>query len=285
MIRIPKAFTDTVLSWGDDHATRWLLGLPELSAEYLDRWDLTLDGAPLNGFVSVVQPVRRADGTPAMLKLGLTHEESEHEWYALSIWDGHGAVRLLDHDADDGVLLLERLRPETLATEPIEQALTIAGTLRKRLLRPAAPRRLRTLRANAARWAEELATAEGIPRRILDEAVDHCRTFGPIALSQLVNEDQHFQNIMAGDREPWLVIDPKVIAADPEFGLATLLWNRFEPDRVEHRLDMLVEIEELDPERARAWTFVTAVVNWAGADTDAWTAERCQHIATTLAGL
>lgn len=284
MIRIPKDFTDTVLSWGDDHATRWLLGLPELYAEYLDRWDLTPDGAPLNGFVSVVQPVRRADGTPAMLKLGLTHEESEHEWYALSIWDGHGAVRLLDHDADDGVLLLERLRPETLATQPIEQALTIAGTLRERLLRPAPPQ-LRTLRANAARWAEELAVAEGVPAHIIDEAVDHCRTFGPLALSQMVNEDQHFHNILASDREPWLVIDPKVIAADPEFGLATLLWNRFDPERIRHRLDMLVEIEDLDPDRARAWTFVTAVVNWAEADTDAWTAERCQVIATTLAGL
>ncbi|GAA3439362.1 aminoglycoside phosphotransferase family protein [Kutzneria kofuensis] len=282
MIRIPKDFAETVLSWGDDHATRWLLGLPELAAEYLDRWDLTPDGAPLNGFVSVVQPVRRADGTPAMLKLGLTHEESEHEWYALSIWDGDGAVRLLDHDADDGVLLLERLRPETLATQPISDALTIAGTLRSRLLRPA-PSPMRTLRANAARWAEELPQATGIPSRILDEAVDICRSLGPHAQRQMVNEDQHFHNILASDREPWLVIDPKVIAADPEFGLATLLWNRFEPDRIEHRLDMLVEIEGLDADKARAWTFVSAVVNWADADNDSWTAERCQVIATTLA--
>jgi len=282
LIRIPKDFTDTVLSWGDDDATRWLLGLPELAAEYLDRWDLTSDGAPLNGFCSVVQPVRMPDGTPAMLKLGLLHEESEHEWLALSIWDGDGAVRLLAHDADDGVLLLERLRPETLATQPIDDALAIAGTLRKRLLRPA-PRRVRTLRATAARWAEELAQAEGVPPRLLDEAIDHCRTLGPLALSQLVNEDQHFQNILAGDREPWLVIDPKVIAADPEFGLATLLWNRFEPDRLRRRLDMLIEIEELDPDRARSWTFVSAVVNWADEDADDWTAQRCQVIATTLA--
>jgi streptomycin 6-kinase len=281
LIRIPKDFTDTVLSWGDDHATRWLLGLPELAAEYLDRWDLTPDGAPLNGFVSVVQPVRRADGTPAMLKLGLLHEESEHEWLALSIWDGDGAVRLLDHDGEDGVLLLERLGPESLASQPIDEALAIAGGLRKRLRRPA-PHGMRTLRDNARRWAETLPRAEGIPRRLVDEAVDHCRTLGPSALGQMVNEDQHFHNILAGDREPWLVIDPKVIAADPEFGLATLLWNRFEPDRVKHRLDLLVEIEELDAARARAWTFVSAVVNWA--HDDGWVGDHCQIVATTLAG-
>ncbi|QUQ69059.1 aminoglycoside phosphotransferase family protein [Kutzneria sp. CA-103260] len=280
MIRIPKDFTDTVLSWGDDDATRWLLGLPELAAEYLDRWDLTPDGAPLNGFCSVVQPVRLPDGRPAMLKLGLLHEESEHEWLALSLWDGDGAVRLLAHDADDGVLLLERLRPECLTSQPIEQALVIAGTLRKRLRRPA-PHRMRTLRASAARWAEKLPRAEGLPRRIIDEAVDHCRTLGPVALDEMVNEDQHFDNILAGDREPWLVIDPKVLAGDPEFGLATLLWNRFEPDRVEHRLATLVEIEELDAAKARAWTFVSAVVNWA--DADGWVNDTCQAIATTLA--
>ena len=282
MIRIPKDFAETVLSWGDDNATRWLHGLPELAGEYLDRWDLTLDGAPLNGFVSVVQPVRRPDGTPAMLKLGLLHEESEHEWLALSMWDGDGAVRLLDHEAEEGVLLLERLRPENLASQPIEQALTIAGILRQRLRRPA-PHHMRTLRASAARWAEELyETEKPIPRRFLDEAVDHCHTLGPRALGQMVNEDQHFHNILAGDREPWLVIDPKVIAADPEFGLATLLWNRFEPDRIRRRLDMLVEIEDLDPAKARAWTFVSAVVNW---DTDdSWVAERCQLIAAALAG-
>ena len=281
MIRIPKDFAETVLSWDDDDATRWLHGLPELAGEYLERWDLTLDGRPVNGFVSVVQPVRRADGTPAMLKLGLLHEESEHEWFALSIWDGQGAVRLLDHDADEGVLLLERLRPETLAGQPIEEAITIAGTLRRRLLRPAPPQ-LRTLRATAARWAVQLPEAEDVPRRIIDQAVDHCRTLGPEALDQMVNEDQHFQNILAGDREPWLVIDPKVIAGDPEFGLATLLWNRFDPDRVEHRLARLVEIEDLDPDKARAWTFVSAVVNWA--HEDGWPSQRCQLIATTLAG-
>ena len=280
MIQIPKDFAETVLSWDDDDAARWLHGLPELAGEYLDRWDLSLDGVPLNGFVSVVQPVRRPDGTPAMLKLGLLHEESEHEWLALSMWDGDGAVRLLDHDGDEGVLLLERLGPETLTSQPIEDAVAIAGGLRRRLRRPA-PARLHTLRDRAARWVRELPAAEGVPRRILDEAVDLCRTLGPDALDQMVNEDQHFDNLLAGDREPWLVIDPKVLAADPEFGLATLLWNRFEPDRVRHRLDMLVEIEDLDPDKARAWTFVSAVVNWA--DDDGWVAAPCRHIATTLA--
>lgn len=280
MIRIPKDFTDTVLSWGDDNATRWLLGLPELYAEYLDRWDLTPAGAPLNGFCSVVQPVRRADGTPAMLKLGLPHEESEHEWLALSMWDGEGAVRLLDHRGGEGVLLLERLHPETLTGQPIGEALLIAGDLRRRLRRPG-PDGMRTLRANARRWAEQLPTAEGIPRRIIDEAVDICRALGPASDTVMVNEDQHFENILAGDREPWLVIDPKVLVGDPEFGLATLLWNRFEPDRVQHRLDLLVEVEELDADKARAWSFVSAVVNWHQAD--GWVNTTCRSIATTLA--
>jgi Aminoglycoside/hydroxyurea antibiotic resistance kinase len=49
-----------------------------------------------NGYVSLVQPVALPNGTPAVLKLGWPHKESEHEWLALSSWDDDGAVRRLD---------------------------------------------------------------------------------------------------------------------------------------------------------------------------------------------
>jgi streptomycin 6-kinase len=63
----------------------------------------------MHGQASLVQPVRRADGTPAVLKLPLIDEEHPGEAAALRTWDGDGGVRLLDEDPDTSVLLRDRV--------------------------------------------------------------------------------------------------------------------------------------------------------------------------------
>ncbi|HKN96773.1 MAG TPA: aminoglycoside phosphotransferase family protein, partial [Pseudonocardiaceae bacterium] len=72
-----------------------------------------------------------------------------------------------------------------------------------------------------------------------------------------------------GTREPWLVIDPKPLVGDPEFGVIPLLWNRYEESGgaqgIAARIARIVDAAGLDPEKARAWTLVRAVRNWLGA--------------------
>lgn len=64
-------------------------------------------------------------------------------------------------------------------------------------------------------------------------------------------------------REPWLVIDPKVMRGDAEFGLAPLLWRRLAeaggPAGLRRRFDVLVDEAGLDAELARGWTLLRAV--------------------------
>jgi streptomycin 6-kinase len=73
----------------------------------------------------------------------------------------------------------------------------------------------------------------------------------------------HYQNVLAGEREHWLVIDPKVMRGDAEFGLAPLLWRRLEeadgPAGLRRRFDTLVAEAGLDAELARGWTLLRAV--------------------------
>ena len=40
--------------------------------------------------------------------------------------------------------------------------------------------------------------------------------------------DLHYENVLAGEREPWLVIDPKPMSGDPHYEPAPMLWNRME---------------------------------------------------------
>jgi streptomycin 6-kinase len=134
----------------------------------------------MHGYVGLIVPVRTADAASAVLKLSWPHDEALDEAVALGAWNGRGAVRLLDHDAESYVLLLERLDPaRSLNTEPIEEAVTIAGGLLRRLA-VAGPPLHRSLSEVAERWQQELPAdaarlGNTVPTRVVDEAVARCR--------------------------------------------------------------------------------------------------------------
>ena len=91
----------------------------------------------MNGYVGVVIPVLQ-DGVEMVLKVSWIDESSAQESLALRIWNGDGAVRLLDEDPTKAAMLLERLDPtRTLMAVPIREALQTAGTLLRRLAIPA----------------------------------------------------------------------------------------------------------------------------------------------------
>ncbi|WP_158885341.1 aminoglycoside phosphotransferase family protein [Amycolatopsis anabasis] len=265
---IPAAFAEQTADREGAAGEAWLAELPGLADRYCRAWSLEPDGDPLHGFVGLILPVRRADGTRAMLKLSWLDEDTRDEPVALSTWNGDGAVLLLESDPARGAMLLERLDSgRMLQTEPIGDAVRVAAGLLRRLCVPAPPGLTCDLRAEAARLVEELPRdwkelGEPFPRRLVDAAVEVCRDLGPSADRLMVNEDLHYENVLAGTREPWLVIDPKPVVGDPEWGTISLLWNRFEESTVDDRFAAVVAGAELDAGRARAWTLVRAVQNW-----------------------
>ncbi|MEO6083106.1 MAG: aminoglycoside phosphotransferase family protein, partial [Umezawaea sp.] len=243
-------------------APEWVATLPRLAAEFCSRWQLAPDGDLLNGFVAVVLPVRRADGTAAALKLTWQDDETAHESLALRLWEGRRVVRLLDHDDEHGALLLERLdHTRTLMTAPIEVAVQVTGGLLRDLRVPAPPEVAGVSFRDFA--ADNAALGHPVAKPLLDRVVALVRDLTADAGRTLVNGDLHYGNVLAGAREPWLMIDPKPHAGDPEFCLLPLLWNRFrELDGrrgTRDRMRALAEIGGLDVDRAVAWGIVRAV--------------------------
>ncbi|HEX3792844.1 MAG TPA: aminoglycoside phosphotransferase family protein [Pseudonocardiaceae bacterium] len=296
MITIPESFRARFVRSADPAERRWIAELPELVGRLCETWSLRPDGAPMHGYVGLVLPVLRPDGTAAMLKVSHLDADSRDEPVALAGWGGRGAVRLLDRDDAYGALLLERLdSSRSLHDHPIGPAVTVAAELLRRLTVPTPPLH-QTLTGLAARWAEEFpaenaALGRPVPPRLLDAAVDHCRQLGPAAAALMVNQDLHYYNVLPGEREPWLLIDPKVLTGDPEFGVIPLLWNRFSeadgPGAVRSRLAAIAEVAGLDLDLARHWTLVRAVDNWLWAAArhepfpHVWT---CAAIAAAVAG-
>jgi streptomycin 6-kinase len=282
LFTVPATFT---AGFGEEGAD-WLAGLPALVESCLAKWDLTVDGESLHGVCALVLPVRRRGGERAVLKVTWPHDEAEHEALALSTWDGDGAVRLLAHDPAAWALLLERLDPHhSLRQAPVGEALAVVAGLVRRLDRPAPPG-LRTVRDTAARWVRELPEENAgglVPAELVAQAVAYCRELGPRAGDHLVNEDLHYDNVLRAEREPWLVIDPKPIAGDREFGLIPLLWNRFDEVTAAGGLPAVVAAAGLDQELARRWTFVRAVDNWLYGGEGHWLGAVCARIAAALA--
>jgi streptomycin 6-kinase len=81
--------------------------------------------------------------------------------------------------------------------------------------------------------------------------------------NRLLHWDLHYENVLVGEREEWIAIDPKPLAGDPGFDLLPALHNRWQelaatgdPQRaVLRRFDLLVEILGLDVRRAAAWSY------------------------------
>lgn len=287
----------------------WIDGLPGLLGELCRRWDLTVTGPAFGGGThSYVVPVRGAavpaGGSGAVLKIPVLDTENYAESAALRCYAGDGAVRLHEVDLASGALLLERAPGEALQPRyervevGIERVVEVAGGLVRRLRRaptgdlscpdpvpgqtsdplpvraPEHPFPL--VRDMVARWRGELPARHDEIGKPLDPALaaetwallDELAT--PDGPEVIVNRDAHLLNILAADREPWLMIDPKPVVGEAAFDGGHLLWDLLRhhptPEHARWLLDALSEAMAVDRHRLYAWCLVRVVdnlVDWA----------------------
>ncbi|OLZ71452.1 hydroxyurea phosphotransferase [Streptomyces sp. IMTB 2501] len=261
MIDIPGDLAEAQETYNGAAGRAFVAGLPDLAADFLERWRLRLDGPSMNGVSALVLPVVRADGCRAVLKLQLLDEETEGEPAALRVWDGDGAVRLLEHDPETGAMLLERLDESRMLSTMADTraAVLVVARLLAHLTSFPAPPGMRRLGDIAEAMLERTPWAlERIPdpavRRLLADCAAAVREAVAEPGDRLLHWDLHFENVLAAERADWLAIDPKPLAGDPGFELWPALANRFEAAEVRWRFDALTDVLGLDRERARAWT-------------------------------
>ncbi|HZO87683.1 MAG TPA: aminoglycoside phosphotransferase family protein [Chthonomonadaceae bacterium] len=270
MITIPEDFAIATINREGDAGRQWIDHLPNLVEGLCQQWGLVIDGRPMHGYLGLVVPVRQGSERCA-LKVAWRDESTAHEAIALATWNGKGAVRLLAAEPTRGAMLLERLNSRrTLNDVGVEEAIAVAGHLLRRLAVPA-PEGLARLKEVGGRLSETLPErweryGRPMPRRQLEVACDLAVQLGASAGGLLVNYDLHYADVLAGEREPWLAVDPKVVVGDPEYGVAQLLWRRLEDMQAQGGLDRhfqaLIEAAELDSDLARSWTLIRCVDYW-----------------------
>jgi len=278
-IVVPAELADLHQKYSGESGRAWISALPALAAMCIDHWQLQIDGVSAFGAVALIIPVARRDGSKAMLKLQPVDDETGGEPAALQAWAGRGAVRLLEHEAGSGAMLLERLdaaRDLTVMEDDLAAARIIAELL-VRLNSARAPAGMRRLSDIAAATLAEAPDAvrlagDADERRLLSECAARLEamTTDPIE-DRLLHWDLHYFNVLCtlDGSQRWTAIDPKPLSGDSGFELMPALWNRWE-DLIQtgdltrallRRFDVMTEVMALDRSRAATWTLARVLQN------------------------
>ena len=257
---------------------------------WLDRWQLTPDGAPFESSAGQLMAVRRA-GEPAMLKLSRAPEEIAGG-ALMAWWGGIGAARVLEREGD--ALLLERAMGardlETMARDGRDneacRILCSAGAALHAPRTTVLPNTLvpleysfRQLWPTAKRLGGVMAKSAAVARSLLDNPFD----------VSVLHGDLHHGNVLDFGARGWLAIDPKGLIGDRGYDHANIFCNpdaetALAPGVFAKRVKFVSEASDLAPDRLMSWVLAYCGLSaaWTLADGPG-DAERTLEIAETAA--
>ncbi|WP_027087298.1 aminoglycoside phosphotransferase family protein [Cohnella panacarvi] len=272
-MHLPETFRQTIKSVHGARGENWLDGFGELVRYCEAKWGLRIVHSYDLTF-NYVASVQLEDGTEAALKLCVPHKESRSEEQALRWYDGRGAVRVIDSEPDRGILLMESVKPGyTLhMIQDDKEAMLAAAQVMRRLWRPA-PAEVHAF-ASVAGWTDGLKRLRRVfdggtgplPERMVELAEN---TFEQLLHTSgqplLLHGDLHHGNILAGERDPWIAIDPKGVIGEAEYEVCALLTNNLPADDqigiLRNRVNVLASALELDRIRILKWAVSFGVLS------------------------
>ena len=235
-VPVPDALRSKALAEGED-GRRWIAGLDAIVAAVATAWDLKIGGAFDRSSQSLVLGVHRADGTRAVLKLGLPGvADLGREANVCSLAEGSVLPKVLAHDSKFNALLLEALgRPIGDLGWPIDARMrAICRTVEALWRTPITGAGLRRGRSKALwlrnfieeKWRCLQEPCEVATRNVaFDYAAERAHAHRDDA-SVFVHGDAHGRNtltLLNGSEAPGAeckLIDPQGLYAEPACDLA-----------------------------------------------------------------
>src|SRR4051812_2299486 len=237
MLDIPDEVWNKVIADGN---AAWLDELPSVVESLAQQWSLTIGLTLSGGHAAFVVEATLADGTAAVLKVGVpgTRHKLGREAVALRLAQGDGCATLLRDDLDCDALLLERLGAAMYDVVP-DPAVRhdLLCDLASRLWRPIDAGVDLPSGADVAREYAELLprlweeTGRSCSQAIVDDALGCIERRGRAhddGRAVLVHGDVHELNALQTADGTYKLIDPDGLRAEPACDLGTIV--RCNPD-------------------------------------------------------
>lgn len=276
MDELPQALIKCMIDLHGPSAREWLDGLPARIRLLEDRWQIRVsDPFPTLSY-HYVAPALRDDSTEVILKLGFPGSSFDREAQCLRTFAGNGAAHLLEWDAKAGAMLLERIRSgDDIKGLEEEEAVAAVAAVMGRLHRPAETSfpfpTVQDWGKGFQRLRDRFAGGCGpLPADLVEQGEE---VYADLANSMdsavLLHGDLHHENILAGERQPWLAIDPQGVIGEPAYELGAYLRNPL-PEMLDwpdlravmaRRVDLFADKLGFDPRRIASWGFAQAVLS------------------------
>lgn len=257
-------------------ARAWLAGLSDLIGSLEERWGVAI-GPPFEPLsYHYVAPGIRRTGGEIVLKLAPPGAELRHEAETLKVFGGRGAVRLLAEDLDAGAMLLERVTPGGDARRlPDEQAArAVAGVMREihRPLKSGHP--FPTVQDWGGAFGDLRRRYQGgtgpLPGRVVDKAESlYAELAASMADPVLLHGDLHHENVLSGEGDRWVAVDPQGVVGEPAYEVGAFLRNPI-PEVwrwqgltkvMDRRVGVFAEELGFDRRRLVGWGYAQAVLS------------------------
>jgi streptomycin 6-kinase len=234
---VPEEVRNKLIADGNE---AWLDELPSLVESLAQDWALTIGATRRGGHKALVVDATLADGTAAVVKVGVpgTRGEMRFEATALRLADGDGCAALLRDDLDRNALLLERLGAtmSALVPDPASRH-DLLCDVASRLWRPIdADVDLPSGADRARDYAEQLPrlweeTGRACSQKAVEDAlecIEQRRRAHDDGHAVLVHGDVHHLNALQTPDGTFKLVDPDGLRAEPAYDLGTIV--RCDPD-------------------------------------------------------
>lgn len=260
-------------TWGDA-GKAWLETLPALVETVSESWELyKLKPHTHLSYNYVLTGYSGAYTEPVILKIGFDKTAIQTEAAALISYQGNGCVKLLEHDFDNGALLIEAAVPgmmlKTLFPHEDEAAIVRVTQVIKQLhAQPIEhPEQFPTIQDWLSVLHKQTTNAELEKHRA--RAIGLCDNL--LATQQtpvLLHGDLHHENLLSSHRHGWLAIDPKGVLGEPAYECGAYIRNPIEQlikeenptALLKRRIELFATHMNVDYQRIKDWSYVQAVL-------------------------
>ena len=278
---LPPTIAGNVRHYFGHRGEQWLAYFPEIVLEICRKWELVLQKPFSNLSINYVTPVLQADGSSAVLKLGVPGSGMEDEMAALRHFNGRSMVQLLKADPKNGAMLLEHIYPgHSLSQVNDDHSATqiISHLINRIHTSPSSEGEFPNISdwfGDLFEWQESsISKIFPIPVDMVLKAQKRAdQLLGTAAPPTVLHGDLHHENILNSGDDIWLLIDPKGVLGEPVYETAAMLRNGLpnDPDCpdlqriLEQRIQDLSDNFQFDPDRIAHWGFCQTVLSiiWA----------------------